>query len=112
MFANFHEYRIKISQVLLFFIIFQILNLKIKQRNILSKLRQNFEKTAGISIVSYLLLQLFYFYRIMLHSVCLLYEKKRIATRILIHDCLLLPDLHILKKFYAPAIFTMASSIT
>ena len=41
MFANFHESRIKISQVLLFFIIFQILNLKIKQRNILV----NFDKT-------------------------------------------------------------------
>ena len=51
----------------------------------------------------------FYFYCIMLHSVCLLYEKKRSTTRILIHDCLFLPNLHISKKFHVPAIFTMTS---
>ena len=46
----------------------------------------------------------------MLHSVCLLSEKKRSTTRVLIHDCLFLPNVHISKKFHVPAIFTMTSS--
>ena len=41
----------------------------------------------------------------MLYSVCLLPEKKSSATRVLIHDCMFFPNLHISKKFHVPAIF-------
>ena len=65
---------------------------------------------ADVSIVLYPLLQLFYFYYIMLYSVCLLSEKKRSASLVLIHDCLFFPNLHISKKFHVPAIFPITSS--
>ena len=64
---------------------------------------------ADVSIVLYPLLQLFYFYCIMLYSVCLLSEKKRSASRVLIHDCIFFPNLHISNKFHVPAIFPMTS---
>ena len=51
----------------------------------------------------------FYFYCIMLYSVCLLSEKKRRSSRVLIHDCIFFPNLHISKKFHVPAIFPMTS---
>ena len=69
-----------------------------------------FKFFADVSIVFYPLLQLFYFYCIMLYSVCLLSEKKRSASRVLIHDCILFPNFHISKKFHVPAIFPMTSS--
>ena len=69
-----------------------------------------FQFFADVSIVLYPLLQLFYFYYIMLYSVCLLSEKKRSASRVLIHDCIYLPNLHISKKFHVPAIFPLTSS--
>ena len=46
----------------------------------------------------------------MLYSVCLLSEKKRSASRVLLHDCIFFPNFHISKKFHIPAIFPMTSS--
>ena len=43
----------------------------------------------------------------MLYRVCLLSEKKRTATRVLIHDRLFLANLHIPKKSHVPVIFTI-----
>ena len=110
MFAKFHASRFKISQVTFFFITFQILDLEIEQQGISLV---NFEKTSTKllkSVLSYSLLQLFYFYCIMLYFVYLLSEKKGSATWIVIHDYLFLPNLHISKKFHVPAKFKMTSS--
>ena len=89
-FAKFDDSRVKISQVTFFFISFQILHLEIEQQGISLV---NFDKTADVGIVLYPLMQFFYFYCIMQHSVCLLSEKKRSAT--LIFN----PWLSVLTKF-------------
>ena len=68
-----------------------------------------FQFFTDVSIVLYSLFQLFYFYCIMLHSVCLLSEKKRSTTRVIIHDWLFLPNFHISKKFLVTAIFMKTS---
>ena len=52
----------------------------------------------------------FYFFCIMLYSICLLSEKKRSSSRVLIHDYILFPNFHISKKYHVPAIFPMTSS--
>ena len=77
-----YDTRVKISQVIFFFITFQILHLEIQQE--------------GIFLVFLV--------------VCLLSEKERSATWALIRGCLFLPNLHVSKKFHVPAIFTMTSS--
>ena len=111
MFAKFRASRFKISQVIFFFITFQILDLEIEQQGISLV---NFEKTSTKllkSVLSYIhCCNFFYFYCIMFYSVYLLSEKKGSATWIVIHDYLFLPNLHISKKFHVPAKFKMTSS--